>query len=362
MTPVRALLARLAPAVLAACSAAPLPPAPPRAADPPPAPPPLAATAAPVLLPSLVGEPPPPIPAPAAAAFAPLTLEVAPAPYRAGLPAVYGVSGRSDRDVYVLAHYPDNRVTLLHWDGARTTDVPGPKCSGEFWGVTLTDDDILLTGTIYGEGYTGTVTARRRGREWTCESSSRDQHVPTREGVLRVHDSEVLHGDERQPSPGDYYGESFEMAAGTAANLWIYVIGGDLVLHGNGIAWEPRPPGVARVHSLRVDLSGTAWLVGGDGKSDEGGVVERWDREAHAWRRLPAPEGLRGSRVRARAADDVWILGKEHLYHWDGHVFRRGRSPLAEIHAAWLSPTSLWLAGARPGGEGAVLRLVEKKP
>jgi hypothetical protein len=364
MVPIRAGAARLAPAVLAACSAAPIAPGPPPAAAPPPAA--IAAPAPPVLLPSLVGEAAPPIPAPPAEPFAPLDREVVPFPLPAGTPPVYGLGGRDEHDVWILARKPDNAVVLLHWDGARVTRVPGPSCQGELWGVSLSADGVVLVGTYYEEGGAGTLTARREGRGWTCETSGQDQRTAIGKGTLRFHDQALTYGDERQPAPGGTFGDGssqpHELAAGAADDLWIYTVGGGLVLHGNGLAWEPRPPGVARVHSLRVDPSGVAWMVGGDAGSPEGDVVARWDREAHAWTRLPAPDGLRGTRVRVGGAEDVWILGKEHVHRWDGHVFHRGPSPVEGPNAAWLSPTALWLAGARGSGEGVVVRLVEKKP
>jgi hypothetical protein len=299
---------------------------------------------------------------------APLDRQILAVPLPAGTPPLYGVTGRDDHDVWLLGRRGDETPALLHWDGARFESVPGPRCPRKpaYESVVALPDTVVLVGVALDEGGELTMVSRRGDRDWSCETVGDVQIVALGKARLRYRRDELTLDDERQPllDPHHAVGARHEVAASAPDDLWLYVPGGGIVLHGNGVAWESRPPGVARVHSLRVDSGGAAWLVGSDEKADEGHVVQRWDREARAWQRLPAPRDLRGSRVRPAGDRDVWILGKEHLHRWDGQVFHRGPTPLGTLRAAWTSPSGeLWMVGSAPGSDaGAAFRAVEKKP
>ncbi len=369
MSPVRALLARLAPVVLAACSAAPLPPARPHAADPSPA------------LPPPASDPRSPSCSRASSASRPRRsprrprqrsrrspLERSLPLSRTGLPAVYGVGGRSDRDVHTSSRaLGQPGPMLLHWDGARTTDVPGPTCPGEFWGVTLTDGDILLAGSVYGEGYTGTVTARRRGRRGRCETSGRDQLVPTREGVLRFHDRRVTLRDERLPSLGTYFGDPYYRAARGWRPARPVMSGSTPSARPPSCTATASPGSVARrgwrgctaCASTRRARPGS-WAARRSppkGTWRSAGIAR-----ARLWRRLPAPEGLRGPGARARGAGRVDPRQGAPLPLGRPRLPPRPRAARGDQRGVAL-PDLAVAGGHAPRGRGRrSSRLVEKKP
>lgn len=345
---------------LAACSAAPPPP--------PALPPPPVVTAAPATAspPPVAVEPPPP---PAAVlSERPLT----PVPLPPKTPAITAVGGRDDGEVWLFADGGDE-VIPLRWDGAHVAKVPGGGCPKRttYERVLFLGDVPVAVGPYADFDEAGTMITRRTGRTWACEVGPVRQILAFGPALLRYSPGyELVYGSERQPMParGEASYELRAIAARAPHDVWLYAQSRGDVVHGNGVGWESRPPGVAAALALEVDSAGGAWLLGGDDAKQEGHALLRWDPGARAWQRLPVPDDLRAGALRVGGRrDDVWLIGKAHFHHLVGGVFHRFVNPLAELRAAWVAPSGeLWIAGAatatRPAA-GAVYRVpTEKNP
>jgi hypothetical protein len=252
------------------------------------------------------------------------------------------VEGRDERDVWLLS-----QSALFHWDGARLVEEKGPACKQrlDLSGLALTRDAVIALGAHHEFEGSTPLEVRRSGRgRWSCD-------------LLVVHRRTIALGPALLglgPDGLTLSGLALpyrrwlgpEIAARTAEDLWLYDADQGDVFHGNGVGWESRPTGLARVLSLRVDATGAAWLVGATESKGEGDVVLRWDLAAHAWRRVPTPADLRAARVRVSSGRDVWLVGDEHVHHWDGQTLHRARTPLARVEGAWVGASGeLWLAG-----------------
>lgn len=302
--------------------------------------------------------------APAATPAAPAVLSprpLAPVPLPPGTPPISAVGGRDDGDVWLFAEGGEE-VIPLRWDGARLAKAPGTRCPKRtrFERVAFLGEVLVAFGPYADFDEAGTTIARRTGRAWSCEVGPVRQIVPVGLGLLRYSPGyELTHADERLPLPerGDASYELKEMAARAPHDVWLHAPRRGDVVHGNGVAWESRPPGLAAVLALQVDSTGAAWLVGGGDAKQEGDALLRWDAAARAWVRLPVPADLRARDLRVGGRrDDVWLLGKAHLHHLVGGVFHRFVNPLAELRAAWVAPSGeLWIAGAVTAAQPAAV-------
>jgi hypothetical protein len=286
-------------------------------------------------------------------------------------PQIVAIDGRHERDVWLLGT-GGQEATIFRWDGAKIVKDKGPQCkpSGRYWGLVLVPDAaIALATSLEIEGEVR-IEARRpsRGGGWSCEKRYNEQLLMVGPALLRLESRTTLTlSGHRLPLPslGAIGGMQAEIAARSPADLWLYFPSQGDALHGNGVGWESRPTGLAAVKSLRTDDSGAAWLVGGNDQHGEGDVVLRWDTATHAWKRLPTPADLRAARIRVASERDVWLIGKEHVHHWDGASLRRGKTPIQHVDGAWISAAGeLWIVGgdasrATPGRSttGAAFRV-----
>lgn len=288
---------------------------------------------------------------------------------RVPLPAdaleIVAIDGRDERDVWLLGA-GGWKVALFRWDGAQIVKEESPRCKMqiEYTGLLLVPDGLITRARSFESEGGVPVEVRRPNRgKWACEHRT-DQYL-TRVGaeLLRFDWSSSLTISGRKvpmPELGSYGASQVEVHGRSPADLWMYFPENGDVLHGNGVTWESRPPGVAAVKSLRVDATGAAWLVGtNENKYGEGNVVMRWDAAARAWKRLPAPADLRAARIRVSGDRDAWLLGKEHVHHWDGTTFRRGKTPVERLQGAWVSAGGeLWIVGGNasntPSGRNVV--------
>jgi hypothetical protein len=276
------------------------------------------------------------------------------------------LSGRAENDVWLLAQ-DEKQVTALRWDGARFEKTPGPACgkNTRFEILGLVGEALVAVGPYADFDDGGLTIARRTGRAWSCEYAPYGQVRPVGGALLRyVRGFELTYAGERQPLPVEpFVGPTYRnMAASGPHDVWLW--GGARVVHGDGVGWESRPPGVAVVHAIAPDGTGAAWLAGGDDPKQDGDVVLRWDPAARAWSRLGLPPGLRARDVLVGGRDDVWLVGGRRVHHVEGRAFRSHPDPFTGGHAAWVAPSgALWLAGAASAGVGAVFRIpVEKSP
>jgi hypothetical protein len=340
---------------LAACGATPPPPLPGLSLPPPPvAAPPVTTRAPPPPRLGLIDVPRAPEAAAARIAPpAPMDRVIVPVPLPPGTPEVVAVDGRDERDVWLLAGAGAATARLLHWDGTRIEALPGPSCAeraDRYHGLVVLPGELLVRGTVEWRGIEALFEGRRdsRGR-WTCETRLWPSRVlAVGADLLRFEGVRLTSAGGTLPSPPwRWYGGPAEISARSPDSLWVYVPQGDSVAHGNGVAWESRPPGVPFLQSLQVDREGVAWAVGGEDR-EAGDVLLSWDEGAHAFRAVPSPSDLVATRVRANDARDVWLVGPEHVHRWDGERFHRAPTPLPDVRAAWLGPRELWLAGSKP--------------
>jgi hypothetical protein len=268
---------------------------------------------------------------------------------------IVAVDGRDERDVWLLGRAGWD-VALFHWDGAQLVKEKPPQCKAqvEFRGLVLAPDAVIVLATSFEEegGVPYEVRHAKGGGGWSCERRSESQRLWLGAELLRLEVSYRLTlAGHLLPLPASGLPNA-EIAARSPADLWLYAPSSSDIFHGNGVGWESRPTGLAKIRSLRTDDSGAAWLVGGDESSwVEGNVVLRWDTAAHAWKRLPTPADLRAERIRVSSERNVWMLGKEHIHHWDGTSLRRGKTPMKRLQGAWMSPTGeLWIVGGDESG------------
>jgi hypothetical protein len=300
------------------------------------------------------GEPAPP-PAPPADAPGPLDRAFERVPLPPDAPEILAIDGRDERDVWLLGGERD-KPALFRWDGAQILKEKAPPCKSpiDYSGLALLPDAAIVLATTYeGEGGVYPVEARRPLRGgWSCDRRSEGQILMLGPDLLRFEPSKQLTlSGHLLPLPELVWiaGSRPQIAARTPAHLWLYFPGHSHVLHGSGVAWESRPTGLAAINDLQVDDTGAAWIIGGDDSKSEGSAVLRWDTAAHAWRRLPTPPDLRATRLRLTSARDVWLIGKEHIHHWDGAKLRRGKTPIERVSGAWISAAGeLWIAGRDP--------------
>lgn len=295
-----------------------------------------------------------------------------PVPLPKGTPPIVGITGRDDADVWLLAQGAKAAVAL-HWDGKRFEKHAGPDCgkNTRYELLGLVGEALVAAGPYADFDDGGSTIARRAGRAWSCEYATRGQALPVSGALLRyAHGWEISLAGERQPfpwdgapslgagSPRDSVGR---LAASAPHDVWLW--GGAHVLHGDGVRWQSRPPGVAVVHAVAPDGTGAAWLAGGNDAKKGGDVVLCWDPAARAWSRPSLPSDLRVFDVLAGARGDVWLLGGGQVHHVEGRAFRRHPDPLPDRSAAWVAPSgALWLAGAQ-SGQGAVFHVpVERSP
>jgi hypothetical protein len=89
--------------------------------------------------------------------------------------------------------------------------------------------------------------------------------------------------------------------------------------------------------SLSVDPTGAPWVV--EAKRD---VVTRLMNAR--WETIPSP--VRGARaILAKDADDVWLVGRSGLAHFDGTAWRAVPGVPGPLAFVALSGATLWLAG-----------------
>lgn len=368
-------------AALPACGPPPAPPAPPLVVT---APPP-AVTAAPTSLPDFAllrrpvvapacGAPPTSEPGPISAGFLEVTLP-------AKTPAIVDVEGRDDRDVWLLAGESSSGQTFLHWDGATVSEERVPCHSGWERSLVVTPTELLSFGLSNGDMPEDQLARRSASGVWSCPEGDRAWlDVPIGVEMLRFrsHRPPVLGGqtvalpdlgahDNDVPPPA--------MAARASEDVWLASRTTPSVLHWNGLVWEDRSPGLPWIQSLHIAANGVVWIAGGVGPSPrewmfrskgrehakrEGNSVLRWDPAAQAWVCLPTPAGLYTEHVRGVSDHEVWLIGGEEVYYWDGESFQRGVTPTPDPMDAWLSPAGeLWLAGgkdSKSSGAGVVFR------
>lgn len=111
-----------------------------------------------------------------------------------------------------------------------------------------------------------------------------------------------------------------------------------------------------------VGRSGRLWLISHAERPGQPGsqIVSHWD--GSRWHLPELPAGFAANRILAPSHSDVWFLGEQRAYHWNGRRIRSAPLPLSDVTAAWMAPEgALWVAGpdASAGGsdETVLLRL-----
>jgi hypothetical protein len=249
----------------------------------------------------------------------------------------------------------------------------------------LADGTAIALGSAntYGNG----VLARYDGTKWT----RLDYKGPSLGLVARAADDIFTcgHGGKLQHFDGKTWTKT-AVGDQTLSGLWI----------GNGIGWAVGERGtIARwdgttwtaaaspttVHLNEVWGSGavSAWAIGYD---KTGGIVLRWDGtawtiatrfpdehpynlagidDAHVWMTTnkmlrawngsswePAPgfpAGVPGVRIRAVAADDVWVAGRGAIDHFDGKTWTREPFAPAGVAAFAATARHVWIANGDYG-------------
>lgn len=310
-------------------------------------------------------------------------------PLPAGVPAITGVSGRGDRDVWMVAK--DSGV--LRWDGARVERKGAPRCFADaccgrlvdcarapgkcstkgcpfgdpscanpvdFDSIRVTGEAVVVSAFIDTGGLTQSrIDARldARGR-WSCEQGDGDGllHGGSQDITL---DDHVIHLDtpthfinspgtfsvvvdgRRLPMPSDgfLFTPIGGIAARTADDLWFWA--GSSVWRGDGLGWTKQSMDFARVSALWVtDPGRLVWAL------DEGDdLLVRWDPDRGVRARMSVPGA---SELLVGEGSSFWLTGKEILRHWDGRAMTSVEAPLDETaRRSWLAPTGeLWVVGA----------------
>jgi hypothetical protein len=353
--------AALAALLLAASCASPVPP------RPPPPPRPIAAAPAPpppdgprTLLgaPAPVAVPEVPPPAPVVGEL-PRRFEVVRLPPR--VTTLFAVAGRGERDVWMLGEGRE----VLRWQGSRLDAVKMPACAFEvtlgpgyrvhsepaYDTLAVLPGSVSVSGIRTDAGFRGSYpvfveASSRDGRTFACHEGGDAALIRSMAGeaeiaLMRAFSSArpLSVAGRGLPLPaGADQGEA-RVAGRAGADLWLWSRGGEGVWHHDGVGWQPRPLGRGKVAGLWVDEDGAAWVVGG-------GLAQRWDRQAGAWRILPLPADLDASHVAAASAREVWFFGKTTAFVWNGREVRRGELAVGEVRAAWVSPGGeLWVVG-----------------
>lgn len=309
--------------------------------------------------------------------------ESAPGPVEAGFqevtlppktPALLDVEGRDDRDVWFLtAEDSAEHQSILHWDGGSVSAERISCSSGKETTLEISPRELIVRGQ-YNDGlYLVSRQARRDPKgAWSCADHEMEGYfLPLFDQEIRIAGS---HGftpsPHTLPEPEHGDGETSRAApriAGRKADdVWLASGASSHVLHWNGVVWEDRSPGIPAVESIHVSASGVAWLASGrardqgsgapkspdDKAKRAGNTVLRWDPAARAWACLPTPVGFYTGHIRGVNEHDVWLIGGEEIYHWDGQTFQRAVNPIPYLRDAWLSPAGeLWLVGGSDPGD-----------
>jgi hypothetical protein len=325
----------------------------------------------------------------------------------AGAGEIVAVAGRDDRDVWMMARGSDvQRVwvkggaggeeakeialpidSVVHWDGARATARPGPRCflaweykqtartrlvssrarplscnalgcdyAVPFDRILLPPAGVVLVGTWHhGQTPFPFDLRSRAGRDgrWSCEIEGQTPAAERLVGAAALRLDRNAYSFASLTVDGREIGVPQELkdaapsavAARSVDDLWLWKSDDEHVWHGTTHAWEARPAPV-HVVALEIVEPGSAWVVGVDKDAD---IVLRWDAGKAAWTRWPTPAKFRATSILATSAHDVWFLGPKAFHHWDGRELRRIEAPPLAVHAAWLSASGeLWVVGADP--------------
>jgi len=216
-----------------------------------------------------------------------------------------GVAAVTAQDVWAVGASGPNPLAL-HYDGTRWRVVPTPPGGRLSAVAAVSTTDVWAVGSQPTGDGPGILVQHWNGHQWSVVDAPAqpptDFNALTGLAVVNAHDIWAV------GSRGDDFNEP-------------------LVEHWNGSAWQvvavPEPPQPDPNDPTNVGLTavtavgaGNVWAVG------EAGLIEHYD--GHAWRIVTGPGGgtVRWAAVSARAADDIWVVGRSGTTpvsaHWTG--------------------------------------------
>ena len=258
------------------------------------------------------------------------------------------VNAQSKTNVWAVGDYAtpsfQGRLLILHWNGNRWSQLPGPLASttnAALFGVSAdSSTDAWAVGQIYlSDGIqTQPLTLHWDGKRW----------------------SRVLSG-----GAGDVFLTS--VAALGPHNAWTagsHNGGAALVAHWNGTTWVRLPNPSPRFSGLSgiAGLSGSdLWAVGSynDSSGNTLTLTEHWN--GSSWTRTPSPNDATSdfafnalNAVDATASNDVWAVGTSLqgalTLHWNGTKWTNvplglniDNPTLNGVSA--LTPSNVWAVG-----------------
>ncbi len=335
-------------------------------------------------------------------------------PLPPGTPALRGVSGLGDDDVWMVAE-----GGVLRWDGKRVEKKGRPRCFADaccgrlvdcardpskcgkpcrfgdpncanevdFDHVRVTGGVVIVSAVVDTGGLTRSPIDSRldaQGR-WSCEQADGDgllhagsQDVQIKDHVIHLDTpssfinapgafSVVVDGRRlAMPSDGVFGTAEGGLAASAVDDLWFW--SRSSLYRGDGLSWTPIPTGLTGLSSVWITEPGTAWALGvdkqGDGEGEQSDELIRWDLSSGARTRFFVPGA---ADVLDRGGREFWLIGKQTLRHWDGRALRAVEAPFEDtVSRAWLSPGgTLWVVGEDPApkakgakSKGAAFRFV----
>lgn len=298
-----------------------------------------------------------------------------PTPKTANQVHLFGMAAISATDGWAVGSWSPRRASYStlteHWDGSSWTIVPGPQpgLGRELYGVAaLSATDAWAVGYYQQRVAGGFVYARPlvlhwNGARWTqVEAPHPGCHGDSQlAGVVAVAPRSVW-------AVGTYDGvESGRCRPGRTGSART------LILRWNGQEWKqmssPNARGSNQLFAVAAAGPDDLWAVGGSGNGSRGRpLAEHWN--GRAWRMVPAPSGHPKSTSQALTAlavladDNIWAAGRRKenrptgqynfsytlSEHWDGHAWSpvAGPNPAPDNSFSGIAaatPNAVWAVG-----------------
>ena len=269
-----------------------------------------------------------------------------------GLSAIWGSSEQDVWAVGTVGNHPGSPVAL-HYDGAEWTTVETGATGrlNDVWG--LGPDAVWIVGD-------GGTAAHWDGETWTSldvgtdgdlvrvRASAADDVWVYGSGPIRHWDgaSWLVVDDDAASGLSD-------IAVDDLGRLWGVGYFGEIRVY-DGQSWEHHEQGL---HGVLAGVWGNAdddvWLVGWQGDRSMGGATEQgvilhWDGNSLSTSQTFARLVGRPQFVYGRAADQVWVVGREGTFmRWDGESWSSvGVGMGRDLFGLWAAAEDdIWIAG-----------------
>jgi hypothetical protein len=236
----------------------------------------------------------------------------------AGLTAVGVIPSSGAWAVGAIAFGTGSRPLTMRWNGRSWKKVPSPVPIGAY-------------GALLG------VVAPSRASAWAVGYAGISAGLDSR--TLILHWNGTRWKRVRSPDPAPDGDVLMSVAAVSPTDIWAvgYTISGGggrapLILHGNGVTWNPVPTPMGSTGVLRsvaVSSAKDAWAVGYAGTAGHArSVILHWT--GAAWQRIPGPAHLAATMllgVTATSGRNAWAIGVDQdsassaIIRWNGSAW-----------------------------------------